>query len=197
MLIESRIKPVAPKVVRNITLFGTRYVFTPVLPGRFVAQVTDELHIKTFLGNPAYAEFKDELPAATLQRGEPTPAPAPTQPVDPAPPAPLITKDKLPEGGEDPDDEEEGEGEDDGEELAAGGASDEPGEWSTAVADEAAALLRNPAASIATAVSKVTQVDVIRCALAMERKRTGKQKPRASVIELLEGTLRDIAAAGV
>lgn len=195
MLIESRIKPVAPKVVRNITLFGTRYVFTPVLPGRFVAQVTDELHIKTFLDNPAYAEFKDELPTATLQRGEPTPAPTPAQPVDPTPPTPILTKDELPEGGEEPTDEQEGE--DDGEELAAGGASDEPGEWSTAIADEAAALLRNPAASIATAVSKVTQVDVIRCALAMERNRTGKQKPRASVIELLEGTLRDIAAAGV
>lgn len=192
MLIESRIKPVAPKVVRNITLFGTAYEFKPILPGRFVAQVTQQSHIDTFLANPAYTEFKDELPSATLQR--PTPdAPAPVA----LTPTPILTKDELPDGGDDGADETDETGEDDGEDLAAGGASDEPGQWSTAIADEAAALLRNPAANVATAISKVTHVDVIRCALAMERNRTGKQKPRTSVIELLEGTLRDIAAAGV
>lgn len=191
MLIESRIKPVAPKVVRNITLFGTRYEFKPILPGRYVAAVTVQQHIDTFLANPAYAEFTDELPGATLQRAAP-----PAQPVDPVPPVTVLTKDELPEGGEGEGDEVEEEPEDDGEDLAAGGASDDASEWPTAVADEAAALLRNPPAKLPVAIGKVTGIKVLHCAIALERNKTGRQTPRAAVIELLESTLRDIAAAG-
>lgn len=199
MLIESRIKPVPPKTVRTITLFGTPYEFKPVIPGRFVANVTQQKHIDTFLSNPAYAEFKDEIPSATLQRSAPAQPPAPVAPAPIAPAGPVVPKDELPEGddtqGEDDgdDDAEGGEGDED---LAAGGATDDPGEWPTAIADEAATLLRNAPAKLAVAIGKVTDIKVLHCALALEKNRSGRQTPRQAVVELLEGTLRDIAAAG-
>ena len=194
MLIESRIKPVAPKTYRTITLFGTTYEFRALLPNRYVADVADAKHAKTFLDNPAYAKFDGELPAPALQRGAATePVNAVIQPTAVA----VTTKDELPESGDaEAEDEAEETTDEAGEEdLAAGGASDEPGEWSTAVADEAAVLLRNPPAKLAVAIGKVTHIDVLRCALALERNKTGKQKPREDVVALIEGTLRDIAAA--
>ncbi|MGL6290514.1 MAG: hypothetical protein ACRC2H_07510 [Silanimonas sp.] len=197
MLIESRIKPVAPKPYRTITLFGQTYDFKPLLPDRFVAEVTNRKHIETFLANPAYSEFKDTLPGATLQRS-PAPAIGGTVPATPQPPAPITetTKDALPEGGEtDAGDEGEGDGED--AEGDDNGAPADAGTWPTAIADEAATLLRLSPDKLAVAVSKVTTKDVLSCALALEKNKTGRQKPRDAVIGLLEATLRDIAAAGV
>lgn len=197
MLIESRIKPAPPKPFRTITLFGSTYQFKPVLPGRYVAAVTEPKHIDTFLANPAYAEFTETLPSAELQRG----APAPVDPVGASAVTETIAlaKDALPETAADVGDEVDAEESDEaepGDDAAEDVAVADSGAWPTSVADEAAALLRQPLAKLPVAIGSATSVTVVECALAMEKNKVGRQKPRAAVIELLEGTLRDIAAAG-
>lgn len=186
MLIESLLKPGKGLTFRTITLFGTRYEFRPLIPDRYVADVTDDKHVQTFLAVPtAYRQFDPaELPGATLSRGS---AATTINAVITG----ETTKDPLPTP-----DEADVTDVDDGEDLADGGASDDPGEWPTAVADEAAKLLSDSAKDIGAALGRVTSLEVVKCALALERHKTGGQKPRKGVIELLEQTLKDAAAAG-
>lgn len=183
MLIESLIKPGKGLAFRTITLFGTRYEFRPLIPNRYVADVADDKHVQTFLAVPtAYRQFDPaELPGATLSRATTINAVITGEPA----------KEPLPA----PNDADVTEV-DDGEDLADGGASDDPGEWPTAVADEAAKLLADSAKDIGAALGRVTSLEVVKCALALERHKTGGQKPRKGVIELLEQTLKDAAAAG-
>jgi len=203
MLIESLIKP-SDNQARNITLFGTPYRFTPVLPGRFVAEVIDRKHAETFLSNPAYRQFTDALPAATLKRGaEPASLVATAMPT-----SPVVPKDELPEvdaaeagyGESDDDDDGGGENSEGGpssEHTAAPAPAAVTEKWTTAIADEAATLLRNSQATLGAAIGRVSSLNVLRCALAIEQSKIGRQKPRTAVIGLIEAALRDAAAAGV
>lgn len=83
MLIESLIHPKATKKpTRTVQANGKAFEFVQVRPGRFVADVDDEVAAQALLRIPhAYREFTESLDTGALSRAKPAPAPA-------APPAP-------------------------------------------------------------------------------------------------------------
>lgn len=65
MLIETLLKPTR-KPHRDIDVFGRHYAFKEIVPGRFVAEVTEVRAIEALLKTQKYVEFTDQLPPAKL-----------------------------------------------------------------------------------------------------------------------------------
>lgn len=174
MLIEFLRRPSKP--TRTVECFGQKYVFKEIIPGRWVAEVSDPKAAKALTDTGAYRAFTDTLPASTLSA--PTPAPA----APPATPAPVVAATAVvtPPADQTQTPTDAG-GQGEGAPTFADNATAPP-PADAALEDAAKQLLAGVPTQVRKA-AKTAEKDVLVRALAIEQ---AQEKPRASVVALLQ-----------